>query len=167
MSEAAENAAPKPRDFKKILTLAFMGFNLAVLGAGSYLTYVSTLGVKTKSLTNDQAERDLEAFEETLRAEPVIYTMEPLSTNLDGVPRRLVKVDISLEMMDAEGYEEVITIAPKARDSVMRILNGKQFHELESVQGKLQLKNQIIAAINGSLSRGVVKNVFFNDLVVQ
>jgi flagellar FliL protein len=93
--------------------------------------------------------------------------MAPFNTNLDGVPRRLVRVELSLEMMDEEGYEEVIGIVPQARDSIMRILNSKSFSDIESVQGKLHLKNQVVADLNASLHKGVVKNVYFNELVVQ
>lgn len=165
MSEAA---AEKPKkDMKKLMGFAFAGINLAVLGAGLYLVYSATLGVETHKLSNEQAERDLASFEETLRGNPVLYTMSPFNTNLDGLPRRLIRLDLSLEMMDEEGYEEVIGITPQARDSIMRILNGKSFNDVESVQGKLHLKNQIIAELNGSLKKGVVKNVYFNELVVQ
>ena len=158
--------APK-KDVKKLLTFVFMALNLAVLGTGSYLVYMSTLGVKQASLSNEQAERDLASFEETLRGDPVLYTMAPFNTNLEGVPRRLVRVELSLEMMDEEGYEEVIGIVPQARDSIMRILNSKTFADIETVQGKLHLKNQVVADLNASLRKGVVKNVYFNELVVQ
>jgi flagellar FliL protein len=166
MAEAA-SAQKAPRDFKKILTLIFAAINLAVLGGGAYLVYVSTLGVENKKLSNEQAERNLASFEESLRGNPVLYTMAPFNTNLEGVPRRLIRVDLSLEMMDEEGYEEVIGISPQARDSIMRILNGKSFVDVETVQGKLHLKNQIVAELNSSLHKGVVKNVYFTDLVVQ
>jgi flagellar FliL protein len=165
MADAA-SVAPK-KDMKKLLTFVFMAVNLAVLGTGSYLVYVSTLGVEQASLSNEKAERDLASFEESLRGDPVLYTMAPFNTNLDGVPRRLIRVELSLEMMDEEGYEEVIGIVPQARDSIMRILNSKTFSDIESVQGKLHLKNQVVADLNASLRKGVVKNVYFNELVVQ
>ena len=166
MAEAQQATKPK-RDLKKLMTFAFMAVNLGVLSFGSYLVYESTLGVHHKALSNEQAERELASFEEKLRGDPVIYTMSQFNTNLDGVPRRLVRLDLSLEMMDEEGYEEVIGIAPQARDSIVRILNGKTFDDVETVQGKLHLKNQIIADLNQTLKKGVVKNVYFNELVVQ
>lgn len=167
MAEEQSAGAKPKRDMKKLLGFAFAGLNLLVLAGGMYLVYISTLGVESKKLSNEQAERDLASFEESLRGNPVLYTMAPFNTNLDGVPRRLIRVDLSLEMMDEEGYEEVIGITPQARDSIMRILNGKSFNDVETVQGKLQLKNQIIADLNTSLKKGVVKNVYFNELVVQ
>jgi flagellar FliL protein len=167
MAEAAqENTKPK-RDMKKLMGFVFAGINLAVLGVGAYLVYASTLGVQHKSISNDEAERELASFEESLRGDPVLYTMTPFNTNLDGVPRRLIRLDLSLEMMDEEGYEEVIGVTPQARDTIMRLLGTKTFNDLETVQGKLQLKNQIITELNASLKKGIVKNVYFNDFVVQ
>ncbi len=81
---ADEQPSKPPKDFKKILTFAFIALNLSVLGAGTYLVYASTLGVQEKSLSNEQAERDLASFEETLRGDPVLFTMSPFNTNLEG-----------------------------------------------------------------------------------
>lgn len=164
---AAAGPAKPPKDFKKLLGFVFMGLNLLVLGAGAYLVYASTLGVENKKTSNAEAERQLASFEQSLRGAPVLYTMAPFNTNLEGLPRRLVRLELSLEMMDEEGYEEVIGIVPQARDSVMRILNSKTFGDVETVQGKLHLKNQIVAELNSSLKKGVVKNVYFSELVVQ
>lgn len=166
MAEEQQSKGPKI-DFKKVLTYAFVALNLSGLGVGSFLVYSATLAVETKKLSNQEAERELASFEETLRGDPVLYTLAPFNTNLDGVPRRLIRLEMSLEMIDEEGFEEVIGITPQARDSVMRILNGKTFNDVETVQGKLHLKNQIIAELNGALDKGVVKNVYFSALVVQ
>ena len=93
--------------------------------------------------------------------------MDPFNTNLEGVPRRLVRMEVNLEMLDQEGFEEVITKSPQARDSIMRLLNGKTFNDVETVQGKLHLKNQIMGDLNAFLEKGIVKNVYFTEFVVQ
>jgi flagellar FliL protein len=166
MADAAPTT-PAPKKSGNILGLAFAGVNLAVLAFGSFLVFKSTIGVEHKSTSDAEAKAELAKFEETLHGAPVLYNMGQFNTNLDGVPRRMVRLDVSLEMMDEEGYEEVIGITPQARDEVMRILQDKTYADVESVQGKLQLKNQIVAQLNADLKKGVVKNVYFNELVVQ
>lgn len=161
-----QQAAPK-RDLGKILLAAFVVINFAGLGGGAFLAYKGTIGAEVKKVTNEDARRELAAFEEKLRVDPVLFAMPVFSTNLDGTPRRLVRVDMTLEMMDAEGYEEVISLGPEPRDAIMRVLNSKTFADLESVQGKLHLKNEIVTQLNGFLKKGVVKNVYFSDFVVQ
>ncbi len=167
MAEAEQSTKP-PKDIKKLLGFLFAGVNLLVVGFGAYLVFISTLGLESKKTSNDDAERELKVFEEMLASsEPVLYTLQPFNTNLEGLPRRLIRLDLSLEMMDEEGFEEVIGVTPQARDSIMRILNSKTFGDVETVQGKLQLKNEIVANLNSAMKKGVVKNVYFNELVVQ
>lgn len=165
----AEDSAeqPKPRNTGQLLGFLFAGLNLAVLGAGLYLVYSSTLGVKSPETSEQQAKIEVQKFEESLRGDPIVYKMDTFNTNLDGLPRRLVRVEVNLEMLDDEGFEEVIDKAPQARDSITRILNGKTFNEVETVQGKLHLKNQIISELNAFLDKGSIKNVYFSEFVVQ
>ncbi len=54
-----------------------------------------------------------------------------------------------------------------ARDKIVRVLNDKNFNDLESIQGKLFLKDTIAMEVNSILKEGVVKDVFFSDFVVQ
>jgi flagellar FliL protein len=166
-NESTEAGASSSGNSGKLLGLVFVLVNLICLGGGSFLAYKGTIGYEVASLSNADARRELASFEETLRTEPVMYSMPVFSTNLDGTPRRLIRVNLSVEMMDAEGYEEVITLGAEARDSVLRILNAKSFLDVESVQGKLHLKNEIVTELNGFLKKGVVKNVYFSDFVIQ
>lgn len=151
----------------KLLGLVFALINLAVLGGGAFLVFKSTIGYHAKSTTEVEAQRELASFEEKLAEGPVMYSLEPFNTNLGGVPRRLIRMEVNLEMLDAQGFEEVVGLGAKARDRIMKILNSKSFGEIETVQGKLHLKNQIITQVNSFLDKGVVQNVYFSDFVVQ
>ncbi len=166
MAEDKGAEAPK-KDLKKFAALGFAGLNIAVLCLGAFLVYSSTLGKEQPSVTNSELNREIDSFLEELRKDPVMFTMETFNTNLDGVPRRMIRTAVTLEMLDDEGFEEVVVLGAEARDAVLKILNAKQFDDVESVQGKLLLKNQIITQVNGFLKHGVVKNVYFSDFVVQ
>jgi flagellar protein FliL len=163
-----ENQEQKPaRDIKKILALAYVVLNLSAMGFGSYLVYVSTIGHKSPVVTSEELDREVETFRKTLLEKPMIYTLETVNTNLSGLPRRLIRMEINLEMLDAEGFEEIINLGAKGRDAIVRVVNSKTYDNIESVQGKLHLKNEIIAQLNTMLERGVVKDVYFSDFVVQ
>ena len=164
--EKSEVKEPK-KDMGKILGLAFVGLNLAVLGVGVFLVYSSTLGYSTKVVGEDELNKELVEFRKKLQANSVLFTMPEFNTNLDGVPRRVVRVELSLEMLDENGFEEIVAQGAEPRDAIIKVLNSKKFHQLESVQGKLRLKNQIIASVNERLKYGVVKNVFFSKFIVQ
>lgn len=165
--QGQQEGGEKKRDMGKLMGFAFIGLNLVGLGFGVFLVYSSTLGAESKVLKEADAKLEMEKFEASLRDEPVLYTLKQFNTNLDGVPRRLVRMEVSLEMLDEEGFEEVVTLGPQARDAIVRVINSKSFGDIETVQGKLQLKTQIASELNHFLKVGVVKNVYFSDLVVQ
>lgn len=165
---AEEEGSDKPKkDLGKIMTLAFMALNLTILAGGAFLVFSSTLGHKSAVSTEEDLNKELVEFRKSLHQKPVLYTMNTFNTNLDGIPRRLIRMEVSLEMLDEEGFEEVISLGAEARDAIVRILNTTVYTEVETVQGKLHLKNRIISQLNGFLDKGVVRNVYFSDFVVQ
>ena len=167
MADAPAEGTGKKRDMGKLLGFVFIGINIIGLGFGMFLVYSSTLGSTQAALREEEAQKELEKFEATLRDEPVLYTLKQFNTNLNGVPRRLIRMEVSLEMLDEEGFEEVVGLGPQARDAIVRVINAKTYNDIETVQGKLQLKTQIAAELNEFLKSGVVKNVYFSDFVVQ
>jgi flagellar FliL protein len=138
-----------------------------VNSGGVFLTYQATLGHKVQVTSEADLNKELKDFRASIQGEPVLLGLPQFNTNLEGVPRRMIRMEMNLEMLDAEGFEEVMVYDAEARDAVVRVLNTKTFTELETVQGKLKLKSEIVASINSFLDQGVVKNVYFTDFVVQ
>ena len=154
-----------------LLQIIFAVINLGVMGYGTFLVYKSTLGWHSPAITEQELE---EVHEASLahgegEADPFIYTMDKFTVNLGGEPKRSIRLEVNLEMLGQEGFEEIMEPGnrARARDSIVRLLNEKQFADLESIQGKLFLKNKIATEINGLLKEGVVKDVYFSDFVVQ
>ncbi len=167
MAEEESSQSSSESKLGAMLPILFAVLNLLGVGTGAYLVYASTIGYKPPSSVERELLAEVHRFYEDLGAGPVMFTLEPFNTNLDGVPRRLIRMEVSLEMLDQAGFEEIFSLGAEARDTIIRILNAKNFHEIETVQGKLHLKNQIIAQLNGFLDRGVIQNVYFSDFVVQ
>lgn len=172
MSEAKKEDKPAaPKNTGMILQVAFALINLGVMGYGSFLVYKSTIGWKNPSITEVELEEKHEASisQGTGEAEPFIYTMDKFTVNLGGEPKRSIRLEVNLEMLGQEGFEEIMEASnrARARDSIVRLLNEKHFSELETIQGKLFLKNKIATEINTLLKEGTVKDVFFSDFIVQ
>lgn len=171
----AEGGAEKKKlPMGMILQVVFAIANLGVTGLGAFWVYKSTLGWHSPSITetqlSEQRQVELEDSEtEGAEAGPLIYTMDKFTVNLAGEPKRSIRIEVNLEMLGKDGFEEVINPdnRAKARDRIVRVLNDKTFAELESIQGKLFLKDRIATELNGILDKGVVKDVYFSDFVVQ
>jgi flagellar FliL protein len=151
----------------KLFVPIFLALNLIVVLGGSFLVYKSTMGYVPPAVAEKELYDQYMNVKTTHESKPVLYTMEPFNVNLDGFPKRVLRLQVNLEMLDEEGFEEIITLGPQARDSVMRLLNSKNYADLETVQGKLTLKDQIASTLNTHLNKGVIKDVYFSDLVVQ
>lgn len=167
-SKAQAPAAPK-RNMGMILQVVFAVLNLSVMGGGAYMVYASTIGWESPKITEESAERELASTLDEVDVAPLVYTMEKFTANLDGAPKRTIRLEVNLQMLGKEGFEEVMEPEnrAKARDRILRLLNEKNFADLDSIQGKLFLKDKIAGEVNGILHRGVVKDVFFSDFVVQ
>ena len=98
-----------------------------------------------------------------------VYTMDPVTVNLGGDAKRMIKIVVNLAMLGEDGFEEIMDpeVKVKARDKIIRILNEKTFDDLETIQGKLFLKDEIIRSINATLNRGIVKDLYYSDFVIQ
>ncbi len=167
MAENPEGAeAPKGRNIKKLLLQVFALLNLVVMGGGAYLVYTMTMGYKPPMLTEQDIFMDTQFQKQFEKGDPILYSLEPFTVNL-LTPRHVINLEVSIELLDEDGFEEVISENPKARDAIVRILNKKEKKDLENIQGKLFLKDQITVAINDFLDEGVVKDVYFSRFVVQ
>jgi flagellar FliL protein len=92
-----------------------------------------------------------------------------------GEAGRYLKATILLEMnadnrtekQNQALYEEVRKREPQLRDLIIREVSGKTFREVNSPQGKEQIKEELRLKINGLLSRGELKRIMFTSFAVQ
>lgn len=170
MADAASDK--KGLNLKLIAGAFFAVVNVAVSGAGLYLTYASTIGYEAPSVREEELAQVRKLASEAGSGEtdvPLIYTLDKMTVNLSGEPKRLMQIEVNLEMLNKEGFEEVMDIERRAkvRDRVMTLLGNQTFADVEPIQGKLFLKDRIARELNSMLDQGIVKNVFFSEFVVQ
>jgi len=168
MAEEKVEEKKKSLNMGLIMKIGFIVLNLVVTGGGGYLVYASTVGWESPTITEAQLFRGLASVDEASLA-PFIYTMDKFTVNLEGEPKRTIRLEVNLEMLGKDGFEEVINTEhrAKARDRIVRLLNDSGFADLESIQGKLFLKDKIAYEVNSVLKKGIVKDVYFSDFVVQ
>lgn len=76
-------------------------------------------------------------------------------------------VDVEIEVDDDFVKEEVLRLRPKIRDFVVVILSSKTYEQISSVDGRDFLREEIRNKINGYLSRGQIKNIYFTQFIIQ
>ena len=97
-----------------------------------------------------------------------IYPLEPFIVNIyDGQEIRYLKLKCEFEMSNAEVKPELDSKVAPLRDAILILLTTKTMQEIQDLQGKNTLREQILAASNRVLSPGKVTKVYFTDFVVQ
>jgi flagellar FliL protein len=153
---------------KKILLAVGITFNLSVLGLGTFWVYISTIGYTPPKVT-EVSLREPASLKEKFDNTPLIYTMDKFTVNLSGVPKRTIRLQVNLDMISPVAFQEIMDFEyrAKARDRIVKILNDKTVDDLESIQGKLFLKDKIVSEVNQVLDKGLVKDVYFTDFVMN
>ncbi|MGE5580949.1 MAG: flagellar basal body-associated protein FliL [Bacillota bacterium] len=84
----------------------------------------------------------------------------------DGVEHYL-KVNATLELDNEKAKEEVTKRIPQIRDLMITILRSKPKEKIDEKEGKEQIRSEIISTINRYLISGKVKNLYFEDFLIN
>jgi flagellar FliL protein len=99
--------------------------------------------------------------------QPRIVQRPVVGVPLDAQGTRYLKAAITLELNGKAGADEVSERLPQLRDAILLHVGNKTFGELNDLQGKLQLREELIAQLNQLLQKGEISKVYFTDFVVQ
>ena len=99
---------------------------------------------------------------------PNMYPLEPFIVNIyDGQELRYLKVKVEVEMVSPSVKLELDPRLPPIRDAILVLLSTKTLQDVQEIAGKIQLKDEILAAINKHIPPGKISKVYFTDFVVQ
>ena len=97
-----------------------------------------------------------------------LFSLDTFIVNLADAGRsRYLRVTMDLELVAAADAAKISKKLPQIRDSILMILPSKQFDDIAGMEGKIALRDEIIAKLNSLFARTVVTNIFFTEFVVQ
>jgi flagellar FliL protein len=171
MAEQAK-AEDQPKDNKKIfIIIGAVLAALAVGGGGMYL--IGGKGGGAKQQEPAKAEKAAEggekgaAKEGEAAAASSSYALEPFIVNIyDGQEMRYLKLKVEFELSSSLAKAEIDSHLAPLRDAILILLTTKTMQEIQDLQGKNTLREQILAAAAKTVP-GKVTKVYFTDFVVQ
>lgn len=98
---------------------------------------------------------------------PMVDIEEFIVNIISADSNHYVKTSLTVELNKEETREEVVNRMPQVRDAILLLLGNKTYEELQDLQGKKQLKAELMSKINSFLQTGKVKSVYFTNFVVQ
>lgn len=78
-----------------------------------------------------------------------------------------LKINVTVEVDNEKVKEEATKRVPQIRDLVISILRSKTKEKIDQKEGKESIRSEIISSINSHLVLGKVRNIFFEDFVIQ
>lgn len=173
MAENAAEKAPAPEakasGGKPTLFILLAVINmLVVIGVGAML-YLDKKAKEKEPGIEDVIQGEKETLEEEASKKEFIGQLVPLETflvNLSGSRgRKLVKINMELEMNTPEAQEEVEKIKPKIRDYIIIIVSSKSYAEISTKDGKDSLREEIKNQVNLFLTKGRINKVYFTEFL--
>lgn len=99
-----------------------------------------------------------------------IIPLEPFTVNLTtgiGTQPRYVRMNISVELEQGVTEKEFDIKLPRVRDTIINLLNSKKVGEINAVEGREQLKEEIRRSVNSFMLQSKVKGVYFTNFAVS
>jgi flagellar FliL protein len=160
----ATEGAPKSSSKKFIL----IGLVLLLLGGGGFAGWKFLWAGKASEKDDQAAVKTGEALEDVDTSPEIIHQMDPFIVNLLGDRgKRYLKAKLDLEVESEEVKSELQKRTPQIRDAILLLLTSKTFEDVDKPEGKIQLRNELIARINQLLKGGTVRTLYFTEFVVQ
>ncbi len=161
----------KKKSKKKLLIILLL--LLAILGGGGYAAYHFFLKDMffsgNATLFGGSSEPAGKTEEEAAPAPPTkVVAVDPFVVNLaNPIGNKHIRLTMDLEMIDDAAVAQLKQEMVKVRDSIILLLCSKTYTDLAPIEGKLQLKNEIVERVNLILGGPKVVKVYFTDMIFQ
>jgi len=163
MAKDKEGSAEGGGSKKKLMIIIAAVLVLLIgIGVGAFLFLG---GNEDAGLSPEEEQAQLE--QQAKQVGPMVNIETFIVNILDDQQSRYLKAAITLELNTQEASMEVNQRMPQIKDAILLLLSNKTYSELSDLQGKIQLRAELINKLNGILQQGKVKRIYFTEFVVQ
>jgi len=144
---------------KSKLKLIIIAIVVLFIGVGGIYGYSKINKEKEKKAETDKA---VEAS--------IVLPLNSFVVNLmdkRGVGKRYLKITMELEVNKEEDKLLVENHNAQLRDTVLLLLSSQSLNEINTMEGKLELKQNLLSRMSQILGDGVVRRIYFTEFVVQ
>ncbi|WP_051327927.1 flagellar basal body-associated FliL family protein [Desulfatirhabdium butyrativorans] len=151
---------------KNIIIIAAVGvLVLALVGGGFFMMWkkLSTIDKIKEEVTAAAAPK----VEQPPSIGP-LFALESFIVNLaDPGGKRYLRVTMNLELRDGKVNEAITQRLPQVRDCILMVLPTRKVDDLQSIEGKNALREELITKLNQLLGAGSVTKIYFTEFVIQ
>jgi len=155
VKDAEEKQSPK----KSKLKLIIIAVVVLLIGAGGIYGYSKyDKGKKEKDETIKEAKVS------------IVCPLNSFVVNLQdntGVGKRYLKITMQLKVGKEEDKLLIENNNAQIRDTVLLLLSSQSLREINTMEGKLELKQTLLSRMNQILGNSIIRGIYFTEFVVQ
>ena len=141
---------------------------LKLIIIATLVLFIGAVGI----LAYNKSIKNTEARTVTQKAENVgiVCPLKSFVVNLldkRGLGKRYLKVTLEVEVAKEEDRQLIDRSKPKIRDSILLLLSNQELNEINTIEGKLALKQDLLFKMKQILGEGVVRRIYFTEFIVQ
>jgi flagellar protein FliL len=155
VKDAEKEQSPK----KSKLKLIIIAVAVMLIGAGGIYGY---------SMYDKEKKDNAEETKEKILS--IVCPLNSFVVNLQdktGVGKRYLKLTMQLEVGKEDDKLLIGNHNAQIRDTVLLLLSSQSLKEINTMEGKLELKQTLLSRMNQILGDSVVRGIYFTEFVVQ
>jgi flagellar FliL protein len=162
-----ETAPPSKKSPLKLIMLIILAMAIGGGGAFGALQFLGSDGGETEDV------EEASSGEESTRPGDIpqvgrIIDIDQFRVNLNESSGSYLLVQMSLEVVDDERIAEAITERmPLIRDRLVLLLSDLRREDINTIDGKEGLKDEIIGRLAPIVGEQNVRNVYFREFIMQ
>ena len=161
--ETAEQ--PEAGGSKKKLIIIIAAALVVLIGGG--IGAFLFLGGEEEPVKLSPEQEQAEMEKQAKMVGPMVNIDTFIVNIIDDEESRYLKASITVEVNTPEATMEIAERMPQIKDAILLLVGNKTYGELKDLQGKIQLRAELLNKINSVLVNGKVKRIYFTDFVVQ
>jgi len=163
MAKSAAEQSEEGGKSKKKLIIIIVAVLVLLIGAG--VGAFLFMGGDEEKISPEEERAAMEM--QAKQVGPMVNIESFIVNILDDQESRYLKAAITLEVANEEVSVELMQRMAQVKDSILLLIGNKTFSELNDLQGKMQLRAELLNKVNSILLKGKVKRIYFTDFVVQ
>jgi len=164
-----QETAPPPSKKSPLKLIILLVLAMAIGGAGA----IGALQFLGGSAAEGDEAGEAAADEDTARPGDIpqmgrIIDIDQFRVNLNEASGSYLSVLMSIEVVDDDRIAEAITERmPLIRDRLVLLLSDLRREDINTIQGKERLKDEIVARLAPIVGDRNVRNVYFREFIMQ
>jgi flagellar FliL protein len=142
---------------------------MSIMGVGFFAVWsrISSLDQMMSPQSQEKSNEIDKKDKKEYAAKPK-YPLDTFIVNLaDPKGKRYLRLTMDLEMNKEVLRDEIAQRVPQIRNTILMIIPTRTVEDVQSLEGKIALRDEIMTEVNNILKTGSITNLYFTEFVVQ